>query len=65
MGRHSKYNTRRGGRRDDIYNMHSDVIKPIVWGASLRKKRRSKKPKKKKPKKKPKKKKKQTKKKGK
>ena len=64
MGRHSKYNTRQGGRRqDDVYNMHSDVIKPIVWGASLRKKRRSKKPKKKKPKKK--KKKKQTKKKGK
>tara|TARA_B110000285_G_scaffold62263_1_gene71723 strand:+ start:264 stop:809 length:546 start_codon:yes stop_codon:yes gene_type:complete len=65
MGRHSKYNTRQGERQDDVYNMHSDVIKPIVWGASLRKKRRSKKPKKKKPKKRPKKKKKQTKKKGK
>ena len=75
MGRYSKYNTRQGERRDDVYNMHSDVINPIAWGASLRKKRRSKKPKKdkkpkkKKSKKKPKKpkkpKKKQTKKKGK
>ena len=56
MGRHSKYNTRQGGRRqDDVYNMHSDVINPIAWGASLRKKRRYKKPKKPKKSKKPKK----------
>ena len=68
MGRYSKYNTRQGERRDDVYNMHSDVINPIVWAASLKKskgkKKKTKKPKKKKPKKKPKKKKKQTKKKG-